>query len=182
MHIPTHILSGWCVANYFELSPRERFWCMAAASVSDVDGLGILFGEEAYWDYHHVVGHNLLFATVFSILFALFSTHRLKVLLLCLALFHLHFVLDFFGSGPQWEIVYLWPFSRWGAETEHAWELFSWQNITAAALLLVWMLVIAVRQGRSPLEWPLPEMDRKFVAWLRGKMRAAPPGSVEPEV
>jgi hypothetical protein len=106
MHIQTHILSGWCVASCFGLTPRERFLCMAAAGASDLDGLGILLGERIYWNYHHVLGHNLLFAAVCSVAFALMSKHRLKVLLLSLLLFHVHFILDYYGSGPGWSIEY----------------------------------------------------------------------------
>ena len=46
MHIPTHILSGWCIGNVLPLNGRERLFCMVAASVADFDGLGIIFGEE----------------------------------------------------------------------------------------------------------------------------------------
>ena len=179
MHIQTHILSGWCAANYLELTPRERFLCMAAASASDPDGLGIIFGEEAYWRYHHVLGHNLLFAVVCSAAFALVSTHRLTVLLLSLALFHVHFVLDYYGSGPGWSIYYLWPFSRWPLRHPDPWPFYSWQNIASFFALFAWTLVIAVRQGRTPLEWALPRMDAKFVAWLRAKLRMNRPVATE---
>ena len=144
---------------------------MTAASASDLDGLGILFGERFYWSYHHVLGHNLLFATVFSVAFGLISKRRLKVPLLSLVLFHLHFILDYYGSGPGWSIEYFWPFSRRGWRHAEAWPFYSWQNIGTFFALLAWTLVIALRQGRTPIEWPLPAMDHKFVAWLRSKVR-----------
>ena len=171
MHIQTHMLSGWCAANYLDLTARERFLCMAAASVSDLDGLGIVFGEEAYWRYHHVLGHNLPFAVLCSVAFALVSAHRWTVLLLSLALFHVHFVLDYYGSGPGWSIYYLWPFSDRPLRRPDPWPFYSWQNISTFFALFAWTLVIAVRQGRAPLEWPMPRTDAKFVAWLRAKVR-----------
>jgi hypothetical protein len=59
MHVPTHIMSGWCLANVVPgLTARERLFCMIAATAADLDGLSILFGQNAYWDYHHVVCHN----------------------------------------------------------------------------------------------------------------------------
>ena len=32
MHIPTHLMSGWCIASLFDLTLRERLLCMLAAS------------------------------------------------------------------------------------------------------------------------------------------------------
>jgi hypothetical protein len=62
VHLQTHLMSGWCVGNLLPLGARERLFCMIAAAASDLDGIGRVFGEEAYWRYHHVVGHNLAFA------------------------------------------------------------------------------------------------------------------------
>ena len=40
MHVQTHILSGWLAGNLVPaFGPRERFFCMLAASLSDLDGL-----------------------------------------------------------------------------------------------------------------------------------------------
>ena len=45
MHIPTHILSGWICGNFIpSFGPRERFFCMVAASAPDLDGLSLLGG------------------------------------------------------------------------------------------------------------------------------------------
>jgi len=52
-------MSGWCIANLLPVTPRQRLGAMIAASAADLDGLGILFGQEAYWRYHHTLGHNL---------------------------------------------------------------------------------------------------------------------------
>jgi inner membrane protein len=171
-------MSGWCAANCVSgVTPRERFFCMAAASVADVDGLSYLFGPDAYMDYHHVLGHNLALAVLASAVFAAFASprHRLLTFVLCLALAHLHLVLDYFGSGPNWRIYYLWPFSRWSVKNPDAWEFFSWQNITVAMTLLAWTLVIAVSLGRTPVELITPDLDRRFVAWLRRRVRVGAP-------
>ena len=64
MHIPTHILSGWCVANLLPLGPRERVFCMVAAAIPDLDGAGYIAGAHFYERYHHVLGHNLTFAVI----------------------------------------------------------------------------------------------------------------------
>ena len=169
MHIPTHIMSGWCVGNLFRLTPRERVCCMAAAAGADLDGVSYLFGQEAYWDYHHVLCHNLLFSLLLAATLSLFSTHHLKRFALYLGLAHLHLVLDYFGSGPGWTIAYGWPLSNaWTWKYADAWELSSWQNRVAALTLLLWVLAIAVVLGRTPVETLTPRLDRQFVSRLRG--------------
>lgn len=170
MQILTHILSGWCAANLFRFSPRERLFCMVAASIADLDGLGILLGsrgQQFYWDYHHVLGHNLFFGLLASMLLAAFAGQRLKTFCICLALFHLHLLMDYWGSGPGWAIHYLWPFGALVLKNSNAWAFFSWQNLLAALLLLIWTIGIALRLGRTPIEMLTPRLNREFVAWLR---------------
>jgi hypothetical protein len=95
MHIPTHIMSGWCAASVLKLTPRERMFAMIAAAAADLDGVTIVLGEEWYWRTHHILGHNLLVGVLLSVGLMLSSTHWLKSLLLYLFCFHLHLVMDF---------------------------------------------------------------------------------------
>ena len=132
MHIQTHVLSGWCVGNLLPLTARERVFCMIAAAAQDVDGLGILISEELYWDYHHKLGHCAAFGVVLSLILTAISTHRLLGFVTYLALFHLHLVLDYLGSGPGWPLYYFWPVSNTEWLNPHAWPFFSWQNIGSA--------------------------------------------------
>ena len=171
MQVQTHLMSGWCVASWSDLDARERFFAMIAASAADVDGLGIIVSYDAYAAYHHVLAHNLPFGVVVSALLAAYSTHRKKAFWLYLGLFHLHLILDYFGSGPGWGIDYFWPFSRWKIINPYAWEFASWQNFCAAAFFLLWTIIIAFRAGRTPLEFPMPELDRKIVRRLRRSRR-----------
>ena len=163
MHIQTHVLSGWCVANLLDLAPRERALAMVAATAADLDGLGLLVSLEAYGEYHHVLAHNILFGLFLSALLTVFSPHRVKAFLLYLALFHLHLVLDLFGSGPGWGVCYLWPFRDTEFRTRQAWAFVSWQNFLAVCVFLSWTIVIVVRKGRTPLEAIWPSLDRKIV-------------------
>ena len=175
MHIQTHVMSGWCAGNLVSLNARERLLCMLAASLPDLDGLGIFYRPEAYWDYHHKLAHNALFGLALAGVLTLFATHRTRAFFMFLGLFHLHLVLDYFGSGAGWEIPYFWPFSNWAAESAHAWPLYSWQNITAGFAFIVWAIVIAVRQGRTPLEAIMPQLDALLVTWLRRKLTLGTP-------
>jgi len=167
MHVQTHIMSGWCIGNWLTLTPRERLCSMIATSVADLDGLGILFGQEAYWNYHHKLGHNLAFAVLLSLVLAAFSTRWFFAFVLYLGFTHLHLLLDYFGSGPGWPLYYLWPFSYYTFENRSAWEFYSWQNITTAAVLFVITLFVAIRGGRTPLEVIMPHLDQELVRWLR---------------
>lgn len=168
MHVPTHIMSGWCLANVVRLTARERLFCMIAATAADLDGLSILFGQAAYWDYHHVVCHNLPFALLMSAGLAAFSASRLKAFFVYLAAAHLHLVLDYFGSGPGWPIHYGWPLFHAVWHNPNAWEFSSWQNRVAALIFLIGVLGIAVVRQRTPVELITPDLDRRFVARLRG--------------
>ena len=119
--------------------------------------------DDDYVKYHHVLGHNLLFGVVVSAILAVFSVHRAKAFWLYLGLFHLHLVLDYFGSGSGWGIHYLWPFSSLEILNPDAWNFFSWQNLCAAAGFLVWTIAIISRCGRTPLEFIMLSLDRQIV-------------------
>ena len=73
MHIPTHILSGWVVANLLPIGRRERLFCMIAATIPDIDGLGIIVSEHWYTQFHHILGHNLLFGLIVSSVLAIMA-------------------------------------------------------------------------------------------------------------
>lgn len=142
---------------------------MVEAAAADLDGLGIVVSVDWYAEYHHVLAHNALFGFLLALLLAAFSFHRLKAFGLFLALFHLHLIMDYFGSGLGWGIHYLWPFSDQELLSSHAWELASWQNISVTVLLLAWTIYIAIKKHRTPLEVICPSLDHKFVNAFRTK-------------
>lgn len=45
----------------------------------------------------------------------------------------------------------------------HPWEFYSWQNILASFLFLLWTVWIAYRKQRTPLEYLMPRLDRQLV-------------------
>jgi hypothetical protein len=170
MHVPTHLMTGWCTANLLpDLTPRQRLFCMIAAAIPDLDGLSILGGHEAYWTWHHRAGHNLAFGLLACLALTLLSQRKPFEFVLYLAEFHLHLLMDVFGSGPGWPIFYLWPFSRrYIDNTRWSWEFYSWQNISIAGGLLVWVIVIAIWKKRTPLEAIMPNLDRQLAAMVGG--------------
>jgi len=171
MHIQTHALVGWVLGNTVRLNPRERFFCLAAGVLPDVDGLGILVSQELYWNLHHRVGHNVFFFALVAGVAAAMSSHRLAVFGICLLTGALHFAADFVGSGPEWLLHPWWPISDAGYEWERAWPLFSWQNIGTFFVLFAITLAIARWKGRTPLERVMPSLDAKFVKLLGGTPR-----------
>jgi len=163
MHPQTHILAGWCIGNLAPLTPRQRLFCMLAAGAADVDGLGWLISQDLYWDLHHKVGHCAVFGVVLASSLAAFSPRRTSSFLLYLALFHVHLLMDVVGSGPNWSIYYLWPFSNAALAVPWSWPLYSWPNITTFFILLAWTIIIAIRQRRTPLELLMPSLDLRLV-------------------
>lgn len=165
MHIPTHILSGWCVANLIpQFSARERLLAVFAASLPDLDGLGLLWSEDAYRGVHHIWGHNLLAAIVVSGLLSLAANRKPLCFLVCVFLFHLHLLMDFYGSGQGWGIAYGWPFSHHYFETANAWSLGGWQNYLTLALLVIWSWWLLRVKHRTPFEHLAPTVDRAFLS------------------
>lgn len=179
MHIPTHLFSGWCAANLppeGRLGPRERFFCVLAATLPDVDGVGIFYDERLYFDYHHVIGHNVFFGAGVAALLAAMARppeggwHRGRLFALFFALFHLHLLMDAFGSGPDWPTYYLWPLSPAAWSNPWGWTFDDPRNYLAALLLIVWTIRIYRVRRRGPLEYPWPWADGIFV-------RLFPPGT-----
>ncbi len=175
MHIPTHLLSAWGIANHVPgLTRRERFFAMVAGTAADLDGLGMVVSDECYCTYHHVLGHNLLWGTLLAAGLAWKSAHRIKGLCLYLSLFHLHLVMDYYGSGRGWGIAYLWPFSKWEAVNRQAWDFSGWQNQAALSVFVLWSVAIFFWRQRTPLEL-VPHFDQKLAGvvwrWLRIKKK-----------
>lgn len=177
MHIQTHFLAGWCIGNIFPLNGRERLFCALSATLPDFDGLGIILGQDTYWKFHHVLGHNLLFSVLLTVFLVYFSEHKGRTLLLYFGLTQLHMVMDLFGSGELWSLSYLWPFSSKEFDNNSfgipwSWGLYSWQNLLAGALLIIWTVLVIRYKRRTPLEIIMPNLDRQLVEFFnKGRTR-----------
>jgi len=71
-------------------------------------------------------------------------------------------LLDYYGSGPEWHIHYLWPMKAMIIRNPHAWEFYSWQNMLAFALFLLWTICIGWKKKRTPLEIIMPSLDAQL--------------------
>ncbi len=180
----THFFMGWAVANSVpSLTKRERAMVTWASVVPDLDGLGIVAEKLTqnsahplnWWsEYHHVLGHNIGFAMVVTILAAIFAERKWVTAALVFISFHLHLVGDLVGArgpdGDQWPIPYLLPFSnRWQWTWSGQWALNAWPNFLIAGALIIVALLLARQRGFSPVEMFSRRMDALIVAALRNR-------------
>jgi len=78
-----------------------------------------------------------------------------------------HLVGDYFASGPGWTMWPWLPFSARGYVCECPSALYFWVNFVATAGGFVALAWIAARDGRTPLEFVHPRLERALVGWLR---------------
>lgn len=183
MHVVTHILAGWLVADETGLAHRDKALVAWASVAADADGLGIVVdaandllgraGTTYYETYHHYLGHGLLGAVVTTAVVYCCALNKRKTALFALLSFHLHLFMDVLGSRGSnpidiWPIDYFAPFSltpsiAWSGQ----WPLTGWQNTTITVILMLACIVLAVRRGRSPVSLFSLRADQGFVKVLR---------------
>ena len=180
----THLLASWVLAAKAVKDPRDVRLVTLAGIAPDLDGAGLLVdmarnaftgGEHfpLYQHYHHYLLHGIAGGAIMAILLTAFAKRRWKVLLLVLAVFHLHLLCDFVGSrGPSpedlWPIFYLGPFDKdpmwmWKGQ----WRLDGWQNQMVSVGLFVWAMILAARTGNSVVGVFNRRFDSHFVRVLR---------------
>lgn len=192
MHVVTHLLTGWVVAESAGLDRRDRSLVTLSAVLPDLDGIGVI-GEFVtrdsaapvqWWSqYHHVLCHNLGFGLLLAATAALLAVRRVTTAVLVLFVFHLHLLGDLIGSkgpeGYQWPIPYLLPFSDgWQLRWDGQWALNAWPNILLTVLLLALTLYLAWKRGYSPVGIVSIKADSLFVSTLR--TRFGEPGRSRP--
>ena len=163
----THFLAGWLIANADGFNRRERAAITLASVAPDVDGLGIIpelltrhSAHPLNWfsQYHHLLGHNLLFGLLVAGASVLLTTKKLKTALFVLASFHLHLLCDLIGSrgpeGESWPIPYLIPFSQaWQWSWSGQWALNAWPNFVITAVFLIATLYLAWQRDEAIRRW-----------------------------
>ena len=180
MHIPTHLMLSWVVGHRLA-ARRDRRLVAWVGVASDLDGLTILAGVDAYGRWHHVLTHGLLAAIVVSMICSQWAKDRVKVWWLALAAFHLHLMCDLLGSGADWPIQYFWPISSTFYYTPYGWELDAWQNWMAAIVMMLACGHLAIRSGHSVAEtFCSSAIDEAVVATLRQRFSSLAPLSVMP--
>ncbi len=183
MNPVTHFALGWGVATVAPLQRRDRALVTLAGVAPDLDGLGIVAEKltadserTLYWwsEYHHVLGHNLLFGLCVGGAVLALGRRRLRAAGLALASFHLHLLCDLAGArgpdGCSWPIRYLFPFSEHGWSWQGQWGFNAWPNFLITGLALAWMFRVAALRGHSPLAIVSRRADRAFVETVRSRL------------
>jgi hypothetical protein len=171
MHIPTHFMLSWTVGHRLP-ARRDRVLVAWAGIAPDLDGLSLLWGLDAYGQWHHVIGHGLLGALLTTVVCGFLGQDRMKVSLLAFAVFHLHLMCDLLGSGLEWPIQYWWPLSNAVYATPYGWELDSWQNWVIGVAALLWILRLGIRTGHTFAEcFVTARLDHDIVQTLRNRFK-----------
>lgn len=187
MHVVTHLLIGWTVAEHTVKTRRDKALVAWASVVPDIDGLGLPvdwvcralgFNTAFYEQFHRVALHGLPGAVLVTVLFAVLAQERLRAAPWVFISYHLHLVGDVLGSrgsGPMdiWPIHYLSPLSdaltlTWSGQ----WPLTSWQNTSLTVALMIYAIVLAIRRGYSPVGLFSARADARFVEVLRSRWHA----------
>lgn len=179
----THALIGWTVSQRVCTNRRDMAIVTIASIIPDLDGLGVLpdfitsgSGNPTtfYSDYHHILGHNITAAVVFSIFAALCAKEKFRVGICSLILYHLHLLCDILGSkgpdGYQWPIDYFYPFYRgldltWSGQ----WQVDAMQNIGITIVFIFLAFKQARDLGFSPLIFLSEKADLAFVETIRAR-------------
>lgn len=186
MHLPTHALLGWLLAESVpSLERRDRALVCLAGVAPDLDALTALGGTEAYQTWHHVILHNVTAAVGYAILAGVLARRRALVGAMALVGFHLHLLCDYVGSagpfGSKWSIPYFVPFDRTDYYCSFQWGLASWQNVSATILAMLVCFHLGARRHRTVLEVLSRRADAALVEVLVRRWPFAKPLAEVPE-
>lgn len=185
MHVVTHLLAGWTLAEQAKLDERDKAFVAWASVAPDLDGIGLpadwavraLGGSSnLYETYHHVALHGLPAATLATLLCLPFLRRKALGAAMVFASYHLHLLCDLAGSGggtpgDVWPIHYLYPLSDTLLSWSGQWPLTSWQNTTLTAALMLYALWCGVRRGRTPLGLFSARADAALAQRLQARFR-----------
>ena len=175
MTLPCHLFISWHLARRVAPEVKARRWIAWSGLLPDLDGMGWLVDAvtsrtHLYEDWHHLLGHNFLFALLLAGLAGMHCRNARVAGWTWLSL-HLHLAADLVsGRGPdgsQWPVIYGWPLSTHEWEWSGQWPLGAWPNTAVFLVLLAWALADTRRTGRSPLELISIRLDQRVQAAFR---------------
>jgi LexA-binding, inner membrane-associated putative hydrolase len=173
VHQPSHLIISWLVGHRLE-DRRDRLLATWAGLAPDIDGLSILGGKEMFAKWHHVLAHGITAAIITTSCVFFLAHRRVKTALAAFIAFHIHLLCDLLGSGTDWHMAYLYPFSDKYFYTIYGWQLNSWQNAVITAVAIGFTIAVGVKYKRTFAESFLPKsVDNKIALTLARRFRKA---------
>jgi inner membrane protein len=179
----THLLVGWELACATRVDARDRALLTIVSVAPDMDGLGLVadlarpligLSQTSYYaTYHHWLLHGIFWRLFSALIAGMLSSHKLRIFLLSLVVFHLHLLCDLLGSGGPgpdavWPIYYLGPFSRaMTLEWSGQWQLNAWPNVAFTGVLLFVSGRHIILSGLSPTSLLGHRFNQAFVSTLQ---------------
>ena len=183
MRLLTHLLASWTASQELQRPDRDVALATWAGLAPDLDGAGLIvdLARDAvglpettfYYQFHHVLGHNLPAAIIISGLVGAVAVRKTRAAVIAFLTVHLHFLGDVLGSRgvrpmDYWPISYLAPFSNaWTISWSGQWWVAGWQNTVISVVLLMLVLALAGYRGRSPARLFSAKADDAFVEVVR---------------
>jgi hypothetical protein len=169
MNTEAHLAFGWLLAHIAGAENRRfRAIVTLAAVAPDIDTVTFFFGERAYANYHHALGHNIFIFTLFSIAAMLLYPRRLwTMLLLTQIALYSHYFGDYFLT--RFPLEFFWPIPHKPFLFGHKIGLDHPINNALSYLSFVLFIVMGVIYKRSPVELVSPNLDQRIVNLFRHK-------------
>lgn len=109
-----HGLIAFLFVSFFSKNEKLRFLAFVFGMLPDLDGIGLFFDMNLYFEFHHELFHAPVYGLILGIIFALllskrFDLDKTKSFAVVFFSFALHSVTDVFFTF--WPVKLLWPFS-----------------------------------------------------------------------
>jgi len=161
-----HMLIAWLIVNLFDTDIWTRRFALVAGTISDIDGLPILFSSDLFKTYHHTLPHTLVFGiAVSAVLAALVKRKSLAFSIFILA-FAAHLGADMIGS---WGVRAFAPFISTSFSTgSFLSNDVAYGVVNRAVEIAAWSGAIAILafKKRTPVEFLSRKFDRILADFL----------------
>ncbi|MBU2476701.1 metal-dependent hydrolase [Candidatus Micrarchaeota archaeon] len=109
-----HGLIAFLIVSVFTKNPKLRLLAFVFGMLPDLDGIGLFFDLNLYYEFHHELFHQPAYGIILGVIFALilserFKLDKLKSFTVISFSFILHSVTDVFFTA--WPVKLFWPFS-----------------------------------------------------------------------
>jgi len=108
-----HGLIAFLIVSFFTKNQKLRLLAFVFGMLPDLDGIGLFFDMNLYYEFHHELFHAPVYGIILGIIFALildkfFKLDKIKVFAVVSFSFISHSVVDVFFTA--WPVRLFWPF------------------------------------------------------------------------